>query len=63
MGFTEAWLKYRHETFDFFSRFKGRTKRFWDKISYNGSFDSVQSWLESFMIFCNYYRLSKLYAA
>ncbi len=28
MGFTEAWLKYRHETFDFFSRFKGERKDF-----------------------------------
>ncbi|RLI83771.1 IS6 family transposase, partial [Archaeoglobales archaeon] len=53
---------YRHETWlrnaveGFFSRFKERTKRFWNRFPYNSSFDSVQSWLESFMVFYNYWR-------
>ncbi|RLI69964.1 IS6 family transposase, partial [Archaeoglobales archaeon] len=30
--------------------------RFWNRFPYNSSFDSVQSWLESFMVFYNYWR-------
>ena len=48
-------LKYKHETFGernavegFFSLLKERTKRFWNRFPFNSSFDSVQSWLESF---------------
>ena len=68
-GFWYLWalqrlgISYRHETFGsrnavegFFSRFKERTKRFWNRFPYNSSFDSVQSWLESFMMFYNYWR-------
>ncbi len=68
-GFWYLWalkrlgLRYRHETFGernavegFFSRFKERTKRFWNKFPFGSSFDSVQSWLESFMAFYNYWR-------
>jgi len=68
-GFWYKWalkrlgIKYKHETFgtrnaveSFFSRFKERTKRFWNRFPYNSSFDSVQSWLESFMVFYNYWR-------
>jgi len=68
-GFWYKWalqrlgLKYRHETFGernavegFFSRFKERVKRFWNRFPFNSSFDSVQSWLESFMMFYNYWR-------
>ena len=68
-GFWYLWalqrlrLKYRHETFGernaverFFSRFKERTKRFWNRFPFRSSFDSVQSWLDSFMAFYNYWR-------
>ena len=68
-GFWYLWalqrlgLNYRHETFGernvvegFFSRFKDRTKRFWNRFPFNSSFESVQSWLESFMMFYNYWR-------
>ena len=68
-GFWYKWalqrlgLKYRHETFgernaveSFFSRFKERTKRFWNRFPFRSSFDSVQSWIESFMAFYNYWR-------
>ena len=68
-GFWYKWalkrlgLKYRHETFGernavegFFSRFKERTKRFWSRFPFRSSFDSVQSWIESFMAFYNYWR-------
>ncbi len=68
-GFWYRWalqrlkIKYKHETFGrrnavegFFSRFKERTKRFWNRFPHNSSFDSVQSWLESFMVFYNYWR-------
>jgi len=67
-GFWYKWalkrlgLKYRHETFGdrnvvegFFSRLKERTKRFWNRFL-NSSFESAQSWLESFMAFYNYWR-------
>ncbi|RLI75880.1 IS6 family transposase, partial [Archaeoglobales archaeon] len=33
-----------------------RTKRFWNRFPFNSSFESVQSWLESFMMFYNYWR-------
>ncbi|AEA46217.1 IS6 family transposase [Archaeoglobus veneficus] len=68
-GFWYLWalkrlgLRYRHETFGrrnavegFFSRFKERTKRFWNRFPFRSSFVSVQSWLESFMAFYNYWR-------
>jgi len=68
-GFWYLWalqrlgLKYKHETFGrrnavegFFSRFKERTKRFWNRFPYKSSFVSVQSRLESFMAFYNYRR-------
>ena len=68
-GFWYMWalrrlgLKYRHETFGkkntvegFFSRFKERMKKFWNRFPFRSSFDSVQSWLESFMDFYNYWR-------
>ncbi len=49
-------LKYKHETFGtrnavegFFSILKGRTKRFFNRFPFYSSFDSVQSWLESFV--------------
>ncbi len=61
-GFWYKWalkrlrLSYRHETFGerdavewFFSLLKSRTKRFFNRFSFNSSFDSVQSWLESFV--------------
>ncbi len=61
-GFWYKWalqrlgLIYKHETFGcrnavegFFSLLKGRTKRFWNRFPFNSSFDSVQSWLESFV--------------
>jgi len=67
-GFWYKWalkrlgLRYRHETFGernavegFFSRFKERTKRFWSRFPFRSSFVSVQSWLESFMAFYNYW--------
>ena len=45
-------LNYTHETFGcrnavegFFSLLKGRTKRFWNRLPFRSSFDSVQSWL------------------
>ncbi len=68
-GFWYLWalkrlgLKYRHETFGdrnavegFFSRFKERTKRFWNRFPFRSSFESVQSWLESFVALYNYWR-------
>ena len=68
-GFWYKWalqrlgLKYEHETFGrrnsverFFFRLKERTKRFWNRFPFRSSFDSVQSWLESFMAFYNYWR-------
>ena len=68
-GFWYLWalqrlrLKYRHETFGernaverFFFRLKERTKRFWNRFPFRSSFDSVQSWLDSFMAFYNYWR-------
>jgi len=68
-GFWYLWalkrlgLKYRHETFGdrnavegFFSRLKERTNRFWNRFPFRSSFDSVQSWLESFIAFYNYWR-------
>ena len=67
-GFWYLWalqrlgLNYRHETWlrnaveGFFSRFKERVKRFWNRFPFRSSFDSVQSWLESFMAFYNYWR-------
>ncbi|AIG98463.1 Transposase [Archaeoglobus fulgidus DSM 8774] len=68
-GFWYLWalkrlgLRYRHETFGernavegFFSRFKERTKRFWNRFPFNSSFNSVQSWIESFIAFYNYWR-------
>jgi len=61
-GFWYRWtlerlgLEYRYETFGernaverFFSSLKGRTKRFWNRLPFRSSFDSVQSWLESFV--------------
>ena len=49
-------LDYKHETFGernvvdgFFSLLKGRTKRFFNRFSFRSLFDSVQSWLESFV--------------
>ena len=49
-------LKYRHETFGernavegFFSLLKSKTKMFWNRFPFRSSFDSVQSWLESFV--------------
>ncbi len=60
-GFWYRWtlqrlgLNYRHETFGtinavdgFFSLLKCRTERFFNRFPFNSSFDSVQSWLESF---------------
>ncbi len=54
-GFWYRWalqrlgIKYKHKTFGsrnavegFFSRFKKRTKRFWNRFPYNSSFGSVQ---------------------
>ena len=68
-GFWYLWalkrlrLKYEHETFGkrnaverFFSRFKERTKKFWNRFPSRSSFDSVQSWIESFMASYNYWR-------
>jgi len=68
-GFWYLWalkrlgLRYRHETFGernavegFFPRFKERTKRFWNMFLFRSSFDYVQSWIESFMAFYNYWR-------
>jgi len=67
-GFWYLWalkrlgLKYRHEIEDrntiesFFSSLKGRTKRFNNRFPFNSSFNSVQSWLESFAAFYNYWR-------
>jgi len=68
-GFWYKWalnrlgLSYEHETFGrrnavegFFSRFKERVKRFWKRFPFNSSFVSVQSWIESFMAFYNYWR-------
>jgi len=68
-GFWYLWvlnrlgLKYKHETFgrrnsieSLFSQLKERTKRFHNRFPFNSSFDSVQSWLESFMVFYNYWR-------
>ncbi len=56
-------LKYKHETFGcrnavegFFSKLKERTKRFHNRFPFNSSFDSVQSWLESFAAFYNYWK-------
>ncbi len=53
-------LKYRHETFGernavegFFSLLKRRTKRFFNRFPFRSSFDSVQSWLESFVAIYN----------
>ena len=66
-GFWYRWalqrlgLSYRHETWlrnaveSFFSRFEERTKRFWNRFPFNSSFKSIQSWLESFMMFYNYW--------
>ena len=61
-GFWYRWalkrlgLDYKHETFGkrnavegFFSLLKSRTKRFWNRFPFRSSFDSVQSWLESFV--------------
>ena len=62
-AFKRLGLRYRHETFGdrnavkgFFSQLKERVKRFWKRFPYNSSFNSVQSWLESFMAFYNYWR-------
>ena len=68
-GFWYLWalkrlgLKYRHETFgdrdtieSLFSSLKERTKRFHNRFPFNSSFDSVQSWLESFAAFYNCWR-------
>jgi len=68
-GFWYRWalkrlgLSYEHETFGrrnsverFFFKLKERTKRFWNRFPFNSSFISVQSWLESFMMFYNYWR-------
>ena len=68
-GFWYRWalqrlgLKYRHETFGernavegFFSLMKSRTKRFWNRFPFRSSFDSVQSWLVSFLILYNFQR-------
>jgi len=56
-------LNYRHETFgkrnaveSFFSQLKNRTKRFFNRFPSRTSFNSVQSWLESFVSFYNYWR-------
>ena len=60
-------LKYRYETFDernavegfffkLFFKLKERTKRFWNRFPYRSSFNSIQSWLESFVAFYNYWR-------
>jgi len=70
-GFWYKWalkrlgLKYKHETFGrrnavegFFFRLKERTKRFWNRFPFRSSFTSVQSWLESFIAFYNYWCLS-----
>ncbi len=55
-----AGLDCKHETFGernaverFFSLLKGRTKRFWNRFPFRSSFDSVQSWLESFVAIYN----------
>ena len=62
-AFKRLGLEYRHETFgdrntieSFFSSLKERTKRFWNRFPFNSSFISVQSWLESFAAFYNYWR-------
>ena len=68
-GFWYLWalnrlgLRYEHETFgrrnsieSLFSQLKERTKRFHNRFPYRSSFESVQSWLESFMAFYNYWR-------
>jgi transposase-like protein len=67
-GFWYKWalqrlgLKYRHETWlrnaveRFFFRLKERTKRLWNRFPFNSSFTSVQSRLDSFMAFYNYWR-------
>ena len=46
-------LSYKHETFEkrnavegFFSLLKNRIKRFQNRLPFNSSFDSVQSWLK-----------------
>ena len=65
-GFWYRWalkrlgLDYKHETFGkrnaverFFSLLKSRTKRFWNRFPFRSSFDSVQSWLESFVMLYN----------
>jgi transposase-like protein len=50
-------LKYEHEAFgkrnakSLFSQLKERTKRFNNRFPYRSSFESVQSWLESFAAF------------
>jgi len=67
-GFRYRWalqrlgLKYRLETFGernavegFFSKFKERTKRFWNRFPFRSSFDSVQSWLDSFISLYSYW--------
>ena len=58
-------LKYRYETFGernavegFFSLLKRRTKRFFSRFPFRSSFDSVQSWLESFVAIYNVEGLS-----
>ena len=65
-GFWYLWalqrlgLKYRHETLGernaverFFSLLKRRTKRFFNRFPSRNSFNSAQSWLESFVGFYN----------
>ncbi len=65
-GFWYRWalkrlgLDYKHETFGernvvegFFSLLKRRTKRFFSRFPFRSSFDSVQSWLESFVAIYN----------
>ena len=53
-------LNYRHETFGtrnavegFFSILKGRTKTFFNRFPFYSSFESVQNWLESFVMLHN----------
>ena len=62
-AFRRLGLKYRVETFGdrnaverFFSQLKDRVKRFWNRFPHFSSIPSVQSWLNSFIAFYNYWR-------
>jgi len=54
-------LEYKHETFDrrnavegFFSRFKKKDEEVLEQIP--SSFESMQSWIESFIAFYSYWK-------